>query len=471
MSAGELQRGARAAWKHAYSLAVAHRLGGSARARRRSSPWPPTSATASTPTTCTASTTATGSSGWAGGARAGRRSASLARPSRRRRRVERHAADPRPPCIGRRPGEQLHPHLADGAAAAGAARRAHAAGRRGPLLRRPHGGDPLRRADRPGGDHRRDLHRAARLPDRQRVPPARRAGGDGRLPRHALPGRGGAPRRGGGRRRGRGALAARCVDDCRHGRREGLYRARARPLARRAPPRPHASSAASATCRWRSSRPAAAATSAASSAPSRRSTARSRTRRPGGRRRRRTSSAPPRSGGSSSSSTTTSAPTPSRARELLDALARPGVRWVSQCSIKAAHDEELRGAPGARPAARACSIGFESLDPAAPRGDGQGVQRARAATARRSGTCGATGSASTAPSSSATTATARGRSTQPVDFAARGRLFLAAFDPLMPFPGTPLYRRLEAEGRLLYDRWWLDPEYRFGQVELPARRG
>jgi hypothetical protein len=32
----------------------------------------------------------------------------------------------------------------------------------------------------------------------------------------------------------------------------------------------------------------------------------------------------------------------------------------------------------------------------------------------------------------------------------------------MPYPNTPLYKRLEAEGRLLYDgKWWLHPEYRF----------
>jgi len=39
----------------------------------------------------------------------------------------------------------------------------------------------------------------------------------------------------------------------------------------------------------------------------------------------------------------------------------------------------------------------------------------------------------------------------------------SAFNILMPYPGTPFYRRMEREGRLLYDgRWWLHDDYRFG---------
>jgi radical SAM superfamily enzyme YgiQ (UPF0313 family) len=57
-----------------------------------------------------------------------------------------------------------------------------------------------------------------------------------------------------------------------------------------------------------------------------------------------------------------------------------------------------------------------------------------------------------------------------VDFAREERLYLAAFAPVIPFPGTPLYQRLQAEGRLTFERWWLDPAYRFGlPVHRPAR--
>jgi len=39
----------------------------------------------------------------------------------------------------------------------------------------------------------------------------------------------------------------------------------------------------------------------------------------------------------------------------------------------------------------------------------------------------------------------------------------AAFNILMPYPGTPFYERMKAEDRLLYDgSWWLHDDYRFG---------
>jgi len=42
-------------------------------------------------------------------------------------------------------------------------------------------------------------------------------------------------------------------------------------------------------------------------------------------------------------------------------------------------------------------------------------------------------------------------------FAERHRFYIVAFNHLTPFPGTPLYARLQNERRLLYDRWWLIP--------------
>ncbi len=51
------------------------------------------------------------------------------------------------------------------------------------------------------------------------------------------------------------------------------------------------------------------------------------------------------------------------------------------------------------------------------------------------------------------------------DFAMRNRFCFAAYNILMPYPGTPLYDRLAHEGRLLYGgKWWLHPEYRFNQA-------
>ena len=46
---------------------------------------------------------------------------------------------------------------------------------------------------------------------------------------------------------------------------------------------------------------------------------------------------------------------------------------------------------------------------------------------------------------------------------------MAAFNHLTPFPGTPLYERLEEEGRLLYDKWWLDPRYSYNKIPFRPR--
>jgi radical SAM superfamily enzyme YgiQ (UPF0313 family) len=53
---------------------------------------------------------------------------------------------------------------------------------------------------------------------------------------------------------------------------------------------------------------------------------------------------------------------------------------------------------------------------------------------------------------------------QTVDFALKQKLFLAAFNHLVPFPGTPLYGQLQGQNRLLKEKWWLDENYKFGDV-------
>jgi radical SAM superfamily enzyme YgiQ (UPF0313 family) len=56
-----------------------------------------------------------------------------------------------------------------------------------------------------------------------------------------------------------------------------------------------------------------------------------------------------------------------------------------------------------------------------------------------------------------------------VEFAREQALYIAAFNHLTPFPGTPLYSRLQKEGRLLYDRWWLDERYSYNRIPFQPR--
>lgn len=56
-----------------------------------------------------------------------------------------------------------------------------------------------------------------------------------------------------------------------------------------------------------------------------------------------------------------------------------------------------------------------------------------------------------------------------LDFALEHNFFMANFNPLIPHPGTELYRRLKAEKRLIYDTWWNDSSYQYGRAFFTPR--
>ena len=156
------------------------------------------------------------------------------------------------------------------------------------------------------------------------------------------------------------------------------------------------------------------------------------------------------------------------AKEFFRDLAKLKIRWVSQASINAAHDEEflhLIKASGCQ----GVLIGFESLNPANLRKMNKGFnlmaggyERALANLRRFNIRLYITfvfGYEEDTLDSFAET----------VDFALAHRFYIAAFNHLTPFPGTPLYRRLEDEGRLRYARWWLDDRYRYNEIPFQPR--
>ena len=155
-----------------------------------------------------------------------------------------------------------------------------------------------------------------------------------------------------------------------------------------------------------------------------------------------------------------------RCKELLGAMQGLNIRWVTQMSINAAHDEELL-ALLARSGCMGVLIGFESLDEQNLKVMGKGFNRMRGGyrvaldNLRRHGIrvygTFIFGYDRDGPDSFE----------QAVDFALEQRLYIAAFNHITPFPGTPLYARLQQEGRLRFDSWWLDPAYRYN--DLPFR--
>jgi radical SAM superfamily enzyme YgiQ (UPF0313 family) len=151
------------------------------------------------------------------------------------------------------------------------------------------------------------------------------------------------------------------------------------------------------------------------------------------------------------------------ARDLAEALKPVGVRWVTQMSINAAHDEAFLAALAASGCAGVL-IGFESLDKTVLRNMRKNFNTMRGgfaaalANLRRYGirvygtfVFGYDGERPESFDESA-------------QFAIDNRFYLAAFNHLTPFPGTPLFGRLRSEGRLLYERWWLDDRYGYNGI-------
>jgi radical SAM superfamily enzyme YgiQ (UPF0313 family) len=150
------------------------------------------------------------------------------------------------------------------------------------------------------------------------------------------------------------------------------------------------------------------------------------------------------------------------ARELFHALEPLKINWIGQCSINAASDPELLKLMS-QSGCRGLLVGFEALDAANLKSVGKSINEAvdyhEALGAFRKngiliyGTF-MFGFVGDSPSSIRAV----------VEFARREKLFLAAFAQIIPFPGTRLYSQMESEKRLMYQRWWLNDRYRFGQA-------
>jgi radical SAM superfamily enzyme YgiQ (UPF0313 family) len=151
------------------------------------------------------------------------------------------------------------------------------------------------------------------------------------------------------------------------------------------------------------------------------------------------------------------------AKELYRQLIPLKIRWVSQASINVAHDDELLHLLRAS-GCQGLLIGFESLNPENLRKMHKSFNTMKGGYAvalenlRRHGMrlyvtfiVGYDGDSHESLR-------------EVMRFAEEHKFYIVAFNHLTPFPGTPLYERLQNEGRLLFDKWWLDPAYRYGMV-------
>jgi radical SAM superfamily enzyme YgiQ (UPF0313 family) len=56
-----------------------------------------------------------------------------------------------------------------------------------------------------------------------------------------------------------------------------------------------------------------------------------------------------------------------------------------------------------------------------------------------------------------------------VEWALKSKFFIANFNPLTPTPGAALFDRLKREERLIWDKWWLADEFRYGAATFVPR--
>lgn len=152
-------------------------------------------------------------------------------------------------------------------------------------------------------------------------------------------------------------------------------------------------------------------------------------------------------------------------KELCRALIPMKVRWISQASLDITQDAELMRLM-ADSGCLGHVMGFESITPASLRDAKKSPNIPGFANYRREVEILRDHSmqiwaAFTLGYDNDTYASVL----DTMEFALKNRFTFAAFNILMPYPGTPLYKKLQHEGRLLYDgQWWLHPQYRFNQA-------
>ena len=158
-----------------------------------------------------------------------------------------------------------------------------------------------------------------------------------------------------------------------------------------------------------------------------------------------------------------------KAKELLRALIPLKVRWITQMSIDAVQDEELLGLLQ-KSGCMGVLIGFESLNTdnlslmnksfnVAHGGYENALEKLRKYDIRIYATFVFGYDHDTKESFE-----------DAVKFAIEQKFYIAAFNHLTPFPGTPLYEQLKKQNRMLYEKWWLDENYAYNDLPFTPLR-
>jgi radical SAM superfamily enzyme YgiQ (UPF0313 family) len=160
-----------------------------------------------------------------------------------------------------------------------------------------------------------------------------------------------------------------------------------------------------------------------------------------------------------------------KAKELFRALIPLKVKWVSQGSMDMLEDRELMELM-VKSGCLGLVIGFESINEENLTAAAKGANRRRALDhyAKEIKELREWGLQTWAAFTLGYDGDTKESIIETCRFAIRNKFCFAAFNILMPYPGTPLYDKLEKEGRLLYEgKWWLHEEYRFNHAAFVPR--
>ena len=157
------------------------------------------------------------------------------------------------------------------------------------------------------------------------------------------------------------------------------------------------------------------------------------------------------------------------AKALLRALIPLKIRWITQMSIDGANDEELLSLLD-QSGCKGVLIGFESLNKENLKlmnksfntlhgGYNKALENLRRYNIRIYATFVFGYDHDSVDSFD-----------EAVEFAKEQKFYIAAFNHLTPFPGTPLYEQLKKEGRMRFETWWLDENYRYNDLPFEPKK-
>jgi len=151
------------------------------------------------------------------------------------------------------------------------------------------------------------------------------------------------------------------------------------------------------------------------------------------------------------------------AKNLMRALIPYKIRWVSQTAINVAYDEEALSLMK-QSGCQGVLVGFESLEPEGLKQMNKGFNLMKGGPAQAMANFRRHGLRIYGTFIFGYDHDTQETFRRALDFSKSEGLFIAAFNHITPFPGTPLYQRMKDEGRLLYDPWWLDDQYRYNMI-------